>query len=304
MTDLERQLAAYTDFLEDLSTTRTADHTTPVEQQGDVIVVDLMERMTDGGSGSEGPVSTPRPRWPWFAVAAAVALVVATVSLLNVGDEGASEVEVIDQPDPAPTDATLGEAEAEADAPEPEPESAEPADEVDLGPLAGDWTGLDELYNAAIDSGDRSALGDVFSSLMTVSFDGLVGDPPSGFNTMTRAGSLTLNPRRLDDCVVVDDSTVSCQVNITYPALGEVVPEHGGTITFGHDGERIVSMTEATNRGAITPVLVDYQAWSTENHPDDALAMWSGPGGLLRVDDLAVEAHLRIGPLYAASLEG
>ena len=42
MTDLGRQLAAYTDYLEERSLARSADHTSPATETGDVIVLDLM----------------------------------------------------------------------------------------------------------------------------------------------------------------------------------------------------------------------------------------------------------------------
>lgn len=203
MTELERQLAAYTGFLEERSLARAADHTTPTEQeQGDVIVVDLMERRetedeaTESSSGGWANRRTPII----FLAAAALVLIVAVVALVNTGDEGANDV--VTTPD--------GELVVTEDEPAPEPEPDAAVAALDIGPI-DDPARVGSLLQAAITIGapDLAAL---YAPDVQLSIDGSL--PVGAFDELVSTSTWAedyVTPA-YQDCTVGDDERVTCPV--------------------------------------------------------------------------------------------
>ncbi len=194
MTELERQLAAYTGFLEARSVARAADHTTPTEnEQGDVIVVDLMERLdTEAGDDSPSDGKAGRRTPVLFLAAAAVVLIVAVVALLNTGDEGANDV--VTDPDPV------------VEEPEPAPE----VDPTPVAPLAEDPLQVGELVESAITTGTPA-----LASLYAGPLDGLTDID------VWSAGFATPD---FGSCSFIEAGQVSCPVEWRFDAAPEGLP--------------------------------------------------------------------------------
>jgi hypothetical protein len=94
MTDLERSIAAYAEFLDEASRARSADHDLHTEdERGDVIVVDIgtLEKTTD---------ERVWRRWqPWTLLTAAAVIVVIVAIAAFSGAEESSPTDVVDSPD-------------------------------------------------------------------------------------------------------------------------------------------------------------------------------------------------------------
>ncbi|MEO0492714.1 MAG: hypothetical protein AAF081_04780 [Actinomycetota bacterium] len=201
MTELEQQLAAYTGFLEERSLARAADHTTPTEQeQGDVIVVDLMERRETEDEANEPAARRAGWRTPIaFLAAAALALVVAVVALLNTGDEGANDVVTTPDGDPAVVEEAPTEPDATVDA------------ETPLAGAIGEPTEVGVLLQSAITTGDP-ALVSLYADSVRLSVDGAVA--AGAFESLTTADVWTAGyaTPAYEECIVGPDERVTCPV--------------------------------------------------------------------------------------------
>ena len=280
MIDLERSIADYASFLDEVSLARSPDHITQSEpDEGDLIMVDVQIRDTEARQEHE----QNRRRWlPYTILAAAAVLVVIIAVALFGGGEESTDIDVVDTPEvDAPAETATEEAEAEPPA-EPVVESpvlvaeafltaraaydgeavrALVADDASIA-LSHEWIALPDEY-LLLDDWER-AIGMTF------------GDP------VCDEGS----PGRVR-CLYTMETTMT-------RALGAGPYDNGFLIEIA-DG-RIVSVSHSrhqpadtsTNQGQFEYVSAVYHSqftpWLAANHPDDLDLMFDlernvGQGG-------------------------
>lgn len=296
MTELEQQLAAYTGFLEERSLARAADHTTPTEQeQGDVIVVDLMERRetedeTTESSSSDGWATRRTPII--FLAAAALVLLVAVVALLNTGDEGANDV--VTDPD--------ADAEVVENDPEPEPEPA-PAPEAEVvatgpGPIE-DPAQVGQLLQTAITIGTPD-LETLYAADVQLSIDGSL--PVGAFEELVSTATWAedyVTPA-YQACTVGDDERVTCPVIWRFDGTElDLVEDQVFTIA---DGRIVAQQTTRFGQADLADALESYRFLRTVQGSLPAGAF--AADGSIGLDAASAEAHRGALPGFFTAPEG
>lgn len=302
MTELERQLAAYTEQLEARSLARSADHPTPTVgvdlSEGDVIVFDLQERRDSEPAElrSRQTDDERRPaRWPWLAVAAAVALIVAVVGLFNVGDEGAADLDVVDDPDP------VEETDPVVDEPDP---IVEPDIDAQLEPSAG--TVLKDELLAAYAADDETALRALWSPDLAGTFNGGSVSSWVLLPSILDTDMTTLAPFAID-CGIGAADTIVCDYERSFDFLDDVEVVESGTWTLNHDDGVVTTLDIVNdNHAEVAAAYAAYADWLLAQSPLDWQYTFrsDAAGSMMKFDAAAAELHAEYGPQYNAQLAG
>lgn len=276
--NLEQQLRNYAEFLDAESRAHTPDHIYEPEQ-GDVTVVDLLERTeravpeSEGGWGRRMPVLV--------AAAAAILLVIAVAFFLP---ESSSEpVDTVDIPD-------------------------EQVDVPEEGGAIGENTAVDENTtvedNAEVAVSDRlmesagAELPDVFADVLdpdvAVTVDGFEFPTPAGFDWLTDQSMAPLVDIDVSGCE--GTGTVRCDLSLDFPFLdGNAVPQLGTLEYVEVDGSIVEYTSTTTNLEEAVEGLSLYRGWAIVNGVEDELFT---PLGTIGFNETAAASHERLAPQF------
>ncbi|MEM7141343.1 MAG: hypothetical protein AAF548_09955 [Actinomycetota bacterium] len=268
MSDLENQLAAYTQFLEDRSLDRAADHTTLAVtngvaaddiEAGDVIVLDLKERTNQ----SAGTASALRRRAPLIVVAAAAALIILVICLIGFDDESSENAPAdTETPVTVPVDDAEPETDAEADVAEVET--------IDLG----------ERITGAIRDGQAATVEAIYSPDVVGVFEGTELPGEIAYPILTDVSMRDLVVVSTSDCGEwVETGTVSCRFHHDYAFLDDITEPQSGDVTFTlADGVIVRHEQEADDFPGTLEALAPYREWVQGTDLANGPAMFNSAG--------------------------